>query len=55
VREKIAKLQLRPRSVWNKWSDVCVAEMKAILGLIINIGLMSLPETKDFWSGEWTT
>jgi hypothetical protein len=29
--------------------------MKAFLGLIINMGLMPLPDIKDCWSSEWTT
>jgi hypothetical protein len=33
---------------------VSVPEVKAFLGLIINISLISLPDTKDYWSSEWT-
>jgi hypothetical protein len=29
--------------------------MKVCLGLIINMGLMPLPEIKDYWSSEWAT
>jgi hypothetical protein len=43
TRDKISELQLSPRSIWSGWSDVSVPEMKAILGLIINMGLMPLP------------
>jgi hypothetical protein len=32
-----------------------VPEMKALLGLIINMGLMSSPDIKDYWSSEWIT
>jgi hypothetical protein len=45
ARQKISELQLSPRSVWSRWSDVSVPEMKAFLGLIINMGLMSLPDS----------
>jgi hypothetical protein len=34
---------------------VSVPEMKAFLGLIINIGLMPLPDIKDYWFSEWIT
>jgi hypothetical protein len=34
---------------------VSVPEMKAFLGLIINMGLMPLPDIKDNWSSEWIT
>jgi hypothetical protein len=29
--------------------------MKAFLGLIINMGLMPLPDIKDYWPSEWIT
>jgi hypothetical protein len=47
ARHKILELQLSPRSIWSRWSDVSVPEMKAFLGLIINMGLMPLPDIKD--------
>jgi hypothetical protein len=34
---------------------VSVPEIKAFLGLIINMGLMPLPDIKDYWSSEWIT
>jgi hypothetical protein len=55
ARHKISELQLSPRSIWSRWSDVLVPEMKVFLGLIINMGLMPLPDIKDYWSSEWIT
>jgi hypothetical protein len=55
ARHKISELQLSPRSIWSRWSDVSVPKMKAFLGLIINMGLMPLPDIKDYWSSEWIT
>jgi hypothetical protein len=55
ARHKISKLQLGPRSIWNSWSDVSVPEMKAFIGLIINMGIVLLLNLKDYWSSEWTT
>jgi hypothetical protein len=54
ARHKISELQLSPRYIWSRWSDVSVPEMMAFLGLI-NMGLMSLPDIKDYWSSEWIT
>jgi hypothetical protein len=34
------------------WSDVSVPEVKAFLGIIINMGLIPLPDIKDYWSSE---
>jgi hypothetical protein len=53
ARHKISQLQLSPRSIWSRWSDVSVPEMKALLGLIINMGQMPLPDIKYYWSSEW--
>jgi hypothetical protein len=55
VRHKISELQLSPRSIWSRWSDMSVPKMKAFLVLIINIGLMPLLDIKDYWSSEWIT
>jgi hypothetical protein len=51
ARHKILELQLRPRSIWSRWSDVSVPEM-VFLGLIINMGLMPLPDIKDYCYSE---
>jgi hypothetical protein len=48
ARHKISEFQLSPRSIWSRCSDVSVPEMKAFLGLIINMGLMPLPDIKDY-------
>jgi hypothetical protein len=34
---------------------VSVSEIKVFLGLIINMGLMPLPEIRGYWSSEWAT
>jgi hypothetical protein len=49
ARHKIAELQLIP------WSDVSVPEVKSFLDLIINMGLIPLPNIKDYWSSERKT
>jgi hypothetical protein len=45
-RQKISEFQPSRRSIWSSWSDVSVPEMKAFLVLIIDIGLMPLPDIK---------
>jgi hypothetical protein len=44
ARHKISEHKLGPRSIWDSWSDVTVPEMKAFIGLIINMGIALLPE-----------
>jgi hypothetical protein len=55
ARHKISELQLSPRSIWSMWSNASVPEVKAFSGLIINIGLIPLPNIKDYWSSERKT
>jgi hypothetical protein len=46
ARHKTVELQLSPRSIWSRWSDVSVPEVKAFLGIIINMGLIALKKVK---------
>jgi hypothetical protein len=55
ARHKISELQFNTRSIWSRWSDVSVPEIKAFFGLIINMGLMPLPDIKDYWSSKRIT
>jgi hypothetical protein len=52
TRHNISELQLSQRSIWSMWSDVSVPEVKAFLLVIINIGLIPLPDIKDYWSSD---
>jgi hypothetical protein len=45
---KIVKLQPSQWSIWSRWSDVSVPEVKAFLGRIINMGLIPLPDIKGY-------
>jgi hypothetical protein len=42
TRGNIAKNHKTLRSIWNRWSDVSVPEIKAFLGLTINLVLLLL-------------
>jgi hypothetical protein len=55
ARDKIAELRRSPRFICSRWSDVSVPETNVFLGLIINMGLIPLPDIKDYWSTEGTT
>jgi hypothetical protein len=52
VKHKIADFQLSMRSIRSRWSDVSAPKMKMFLGLIINMGLIPLPDITDYWSSE---
>ena len=42
------------RSLFRKWVDVTVAEMKAFVGLILSMGLVQIPEVREYWSRHET-
>jgi hypothetical protein len=55
ARYTISNLQLSLWSIWGRWSNVSVPDLKVFLGLIINWGLISLPDKKDYWCSERKT
>lgn len=51
--EKIQKITpLRKRSIWWSWQPVTLLEMKAFIGLLINMGLNPKPEIEDYFSND---
>jgi hypothetical protein len=46
---------LKPRSRLRNWKDVIMEEMKAFVGLILNIGIIRLPTLQDYSSMDMTT
>jgi hypothetical protein len=47
--------QLSTRSIWSTWKDVTVTEFWCFLAsVIINMGIIGLPNMKDYWSQEWS-
>ena len=55
--EKIQKLRQTGRlsrgSRWHKWKPVTVQEMKAVMAIIINMGIMSIPDMEAYWKTSW--
>ena len=41
-------------SMWKDWMEVTAEEMRAFLGVIINMGLLYLPDIKEYFSKEFT-
>ena len=52
---KIAEKTPSRRSLLSTWKPVTLAEMKAFVGVILNMGIIQLPEIKDYWSTSETT
>ena len=38
------------RSVYNNWKAVTIEEMKAFIGMILNMGIIQLERIRDYWS-----
>lgn len=52
--EKIQKnTPLQKKSIWWSWKDVTLIEIKAFLGVLINMGMNEKPEVSDFFSNDW--
>ena len=52
---KIAQKTPSRRSLLSTWKPVTLAEMKAFVGVILNMGIIQLPDIKDYWSTSETT
>ncbi|XP_054259547.1 piggyBac transposable element-derived protein 4-like [Macrosteles quadrilineatus] len=46
-------MPLQKRSMWWSWKDVTLDEMKAFIGVIINMGMNAKPEIDDYFSTDW--
>ena len=42
------------RSLFRTWKDITMSEMKAFIGVIIQMGLVQLSDIKDYWSTHVT-
>jgi hypothetical protein len=51
----IVSKQLSPSSIWSTWKDVTVTEFWCFLATVINMGIIGLPNMKDYWSQEWSS
>ena len=55
AREKIEKAQpLGKRSIWRTWKDANLQEMKALLGVVLNMGMHAKCDMKKYFSRKWT-
>ena len=49
------KLQITPNSLYKTWKPVTVRETKGFIATILNMGIVKLPDLKDYWSTDVTT
>lgn len=54
---KIADLRQTGRltrgSRWNRWKPVTPEEMRAVMAIIINMGVMNIPDLQAYWKTSW--
>ena len=53
IAEKERAGKSTPKSRWVKWRPVTTQEMKAVLALIINMGVIHCPERASYWRTSW--
>ena len=53
IAEKENTGRLTEKSRWRKWRDVIVAVVKLVLAVIINMGLVQIPELEGYWKASW--
>ena len=54
ARARLASVPPTRRSVFCNWRDITMVEIKAFIGLIIQMGLVQLSDIKDYWSTHTT-
>ena len=51
---KLAAAPPSRRSLYSNWRDVTMEEMKAFVGVILNMGVVQLPDIRDYWRQDET-
>ena len=54
ARTHLSTVTLPHRSLFQNWRDITLIEMRAFIGMIINMGLTQLSDIKDYWSTHAT-
>ena len=54
ARARLGSMPPRRRSLFRTWKDVTLQEIKAFIGVIIQMGLVQLSDIKDYWSTHIT-
>lgn len=51
---RLTSVPPRRRSVFRNWRNISLVEMKAFIGMIIQMGIVQLSDIKDYWSRHVT-
>ena len=52
--DRLTSVPPRYRSVFRNWRNISLVEMRAFIGVIIQMGLVQLSDIKDYWSRRVT-
>lgn len=53
--KKLATITISCRSLYSKWRLVSVQEMKGLIAVVLNMGIVQHTDLKDYWSTDETT
>ncbi|XP_071054999.1 piggyBac transposable element-derived protein 4-like [Onthophagus taurus] len=53
ARHKIAQKRLSKRSTWHTWVDTTVEEFTAFLGVVLNMGPITVSNIQEYWSQQF--
>lgn len=54
ARSRLGSMPPTRRSLFSRWRDITLPEIKAFIGIIINMGMVQLTDIKDYWSTHLT-
>ena len=47
--------RLTHKSRFRKWHPTTITEMKGFLSIVLNMGLIELPQIEDYWKTSWVS
>lgn len=53
AQEKIANQNLSPHSRKKSWSDTNIDDVKRLIGIILNMGIIKVPDVQSYWKTDW--
>ena len=54
AQQRLRSMTITPRSLYRNWRDVTIEEVKGMVALVINMGLVQMSNLKDYWNTDET-
>ena len=45
--------KLKEKSRWRRWKDTTLDELKKVLAVVVNMGIIQVPELEMYWKTSW--